>query len=82
MEFGNRRGCYTSTDLEVGISEPVRQLFCLLDYLHRVESSPGSREDATRCTSYPVFKGLVPNDFEGDCSNVLAIEVAHISEEG
>ena len=31
----------------------------------KVKKFPGCGENLPRCKSYPVFKGLVPDDFEG-----------------
>ena len=58
-------GCYDDQDETNEFDLGVQYMMDDMITFPRVESQPGSCVDATGCKSYPIFKGLVPVDFEG-----------------
>ena len=69
-------GCYDDEDESNEFDLGVQYLMDDMITFPRVESEPGSRVDATGCMSYPICKGLVPEDFEGGSLTWLGIRLA------
>jgi hypothetical protein len=58
-------GCYDplnhSNTFDLGVQYMTNSVITF----PRVEEQPGSGQSLPGCKSYPVFKGLVPRDFDG-----------------
>ena len=58
-------GCYDEDDETNMFDLGVQYMMPRMITFPRVESSVSCANNAPGCTSYPVFKGLVPDNFEG-----------------